>query len=71
MFLCSGKLSGDMLLNGDTEDEKSTDMSAQIPLDDEPVLVNFAVVEAVQCLIEQHDVIFANMVKAVWHELGS
>ncbi|CAM6040602.1 unnamed protein product [Sphagnum compactum] len=65
------RFSGDMLLNGDTEDEKSTDMSAQIPLDDEPVSVNFAVVEAVQCLIEQHDVIFANTVKAVWHELGS
>jgi hypothetical protein len=64
-------LQGDTLLNGDTEDEKSTDMSAQIPLDDEPVSVNFAVVEAVQCLIEQHDVIFANTVKAVWHELGS
>ncbi len=46
-------------------------MSAQIPLDDEPVSVNFAVVDAVQCLIEQHDLIFVDVNEEVWQELGS
>ncbi|CAK9221721.1 unnamed protein product [Sphagnum troendelagicum] len=62
-------LQDNTLLNGETEDEKSTDMSDQIPLDDEPVSVNFAVVDAVQCLIEQHDLIFVDVNEEVW-QLG-
>ncbi len=69
--MCLRNQSDNTLLNGETEDEKSTDMSDQIPLDDEPVSVNFAVVDAVQCLIEQHDLIFVDVNEEVWQELGS
>lgn len=62
-------LAGAGVLNAGTEDEKNADMSAQIPLDDEPTSLNFAVVEAVQCLIEHHDVVFADAIEAVWQEL--
>jgi hypothetical protein len=39
-------------------------------IDDEPVSVNFAVMDAVQCLIEQHDLIFVDA-NEVWQELGT
>ncbi|KAG6542855.1 hypothetical protein Mapa_015759 [Marchantia paleacea] len=64
--------SEDGMLNGHAGDDRNGDLSAQIPLDDdEPLSVDFAIVEAVQCLIDQHNVVFADAVEVVWQELGS
>lgn len=46
------------------------DLSTQIPLDDEPVMAEFAIIEAVQCLIEQQRVVFADAKEAIWQESG-
>eukprot|EP00249_Psilotum_nudum_P018150 c26662_g1_i1 orf=367-1623(-) len=43
----------------------TSDISTQIPLDDEPALAEFAVIEAVQCFIEQHDSVFVDPVEAM------
>ncbi|CAM6094391.1 unnamed protein product [Calypogeia fissa] len=57
------------LANGDLT---NGDLSAQIPLDDdEPLSVDFAIVEAVQCLIDQHNVVFAEAAEIEWHEQDS
>ncbi|KAL3695246.1 hypothetical protein R1sor_009322 [Riccia sorocarpa] len=62
--------SEDGLLNEHTSDDRNGDLSAQIPLDDdEPLSVDFAIVEAVQSLIDQHNVIFADAVEVVWQDL--
>jgi hypothetical protein len=54
------------------DDDQNGDLSAQIPLDDdEPLSVDFAIVEAVQCLIDQHNMIFADAVEVVWQDLDS
>ncbi|KAL2632379.1 hypothetical protein R1flu_017065 [Riccia fluitans] len=68
----AGAGSEDVLFNEHTGDDRNGDLSAQIPLDDdEPLSVDFSIVEAVQCLIDQHNVIFADAVEVVWQELGS
>lgn len=41
-----------------------------IPLDDEPTMADFAIIEAVQCLIEQQKAIFADPMEALWCEVG-
>lgn len=60
------------LLNGHSLDESNGDLSAQIPLDDdEPLSVDFAIVEAVQCLIDQHNLVFADSAELGWHDLDN
>ncbi|KAI5073384.1 hypothetical protein GOP47_0011397 [Adiantum capillus-veneris] len=46
------------------------DVDSVIPLDDEPMMADFAIIEAVQCLIEQQKVIFAEPTEAIWDESG-
>lgn len=52
------------------QDSDIRDVDSVIPLDDEPLMADFAIIEAVQCLIEQQQVIFADPTEAIWHESG-
>lgn len=52
------------------QDSVIRDADSVIPLDDEPMMADFTIIEAVQCLIEQQKVIFADPMEALWHEAG-
>lgn len=56
--------------DGNSATNGHADFSTQIPLDDEPAIVDFAILEAVQCLIEQQKIIFADATQATWQETG-
>lgn len=50
------------------QDSAIRDANSVIPLDDEPMMADFTIIEAVQCLIEQQKAIFADPMEALWHE---
>ena len=51
-------------------DAITPDVDSVIPLDDEPSVADFAIIEAVQCLIEHQKVIFADPIETIRHEFG-
>ncbi|MCO5590828.1 hypothetical protein L7F22_044803 [Adiantum nelumboides] len=61
---------GRSLTHSRVQDSDYRDVNSVIPLDDEPMMADFAIIEAVQCLIEQQKVIFAEPTEAIWHESG-
>ena len=75
--MCDAYLFPLVLLNGPTyltfclvNDAIMPDVDSVIPLDDEPSVADFAIIEAVQCLIEHQKVIFADPIETIRHEFG-
>eukprot|EP01018_Ginkgo_biloba_P021737 Gb_01164 [translate_table: standard] len=59
-------INADWTLSDPLSPSRDSDFSTQIPLDDDTTPVEFAIVEAVQCLIEQHNAIFTDSVDLMW-----
>ncbi|KAH7433805.1 hypothetical protein KP509_07G087200 [Ceratopteris richardii] len=63
------RVSHDKALNSTRNEESDIlGVDSVIPLDDEPMMADFAIIEAVQCLIEQQKVIFADATEAFLQE---